>query len=155
MAHNRFEMPDNAISAFDGTVHHFLSNFHPTACGFSVEKEYQAAKMDSVRDARSVRFSVDPGQAKRLGNLLTMRRDWSVIKDAVMHGLVRHKFLVDRDLCARLFETAPRPLVEGNTWNDRYWGVCKHKDYWVGLNKLGQILERVRTEIAIIKGVTL
>jgi predicted NAD-dependent protein-ADP-ribosyltransferase YbiA (DUF1768 family) len=35
------------------------------------------------------------------------------------------------------------PLIEGNTWNDRYWGVCRG----TGKNRLGQILMRIRSEI--------
>lgn len=31
-------------------------------------------------------------------------------------------------------------LVEGNNWNDTYWGVCKG----VGENHLGKILIRIR-----------
>jgi hypothetical protein len=33
-------------------------------------------------------------------------------------------------------------LVEGNTWNDRYWGVCRG----VGQNKLGHLLMKLREE---------
>jgi predicted NAD-dependent protein-ADP-ribosyltransferase YbiA (DUF1768 family) len=32
---------------------------------------------------------------------------------------------------------------EGNTWNDRFWGVCRGS----GLNHLGRILMEVRAEV--------
>ena len=34
-------------------------------------------------------------------------------------------------------------LVEGNTWGDRFWGVCGG----VGLNWLGRLLMQVRDEV--------
>ena len=34
-------------------------------------------------------------------------------------------------------------LIEGNVWNDTFWGVCNGK----GHNHLGKILMKVRDEI--------
>ena len=42
-----------------------------------------------------------------------------------------------------LIKTGDQELIEGNYWNDTYWGVCKG----VGQNKLGKILMRVREEL--------
>jgi predicted NAD-dependent protein-ADP-ribosyltransferase YbiA (DUF1768 family) len=41
--------------------------------------------------------------------------------------------------------TGDAELVEGNTWNDRFWGVCRGK----GRNELGRILMRVRTGLTV------
>lgn len=41
-----------------------------------------------------------------------------------------------------LLKTGDEELVEGNTWGDTFWGVCKGK----GRNELGKILMKVREE---------
>lgn len=58
-----------------------------------------------------------------------------------MRTLVREKFR-NPLLRAMLLATEDVELVEGNSWNDTFWGVCKG----VGLNWLGQILMKVRDE---------
>lgn len=40
----------------------------------------------------------------------------------------------------KLLATENALLVEGNTWNDTYWGVCNG----VGKNTLGQLLMKIR-----------
>ena len=42
-----------------------------------------------------------------------------------------------------LLSTEDSSLVEGNDWNDKFWGVCQGK----GLNHLGRILMKVRKEV--------
>lgn len=41
-------------------------------------------------------------------------------------------------------EHRQRELIEGNTWGDTFWGVCRGK----GENNLGKILMRLRSELA-------
>ena len=60
-----------------------------------------------------------------------------------MLNVVRAKFDQHPDLAQKLLETGDEELVEGNTWGDRYWGVCGGK----GKNMLGKILMRVREEL--------
>ena len=56
---------------------------------------------------------------------------------------VKAKFSKNPILKAKLLATGDAELIEGNWWNDTYWGVCKG----VGKNKLGKILMRVRDEL--------
>ena len=49
----------------------------------------------------------------------------------------------DPEYRQRLLDTGDRELIEGNTWGDRFWGVCRGE----GENKLGRILMRVRDEL--------
>jgi hypothetical protein len=60
-----------------------------------------------------------------------------------MYNIVKDKFLRNPDIRQRLLYTINDDLVEGNNWNDTYWGVCNG----IGQNKLGKILMRVRKEI--------
>jgi predicted NAD-dependent protein-ADP-ribosyltransferase YbiA (DUF1768 family) len=59
-----------------------------------------------------------------------------------MLDLLRLKFQIPclRD---RLLATENRPLLEINEWGDTYWGVVNG----VGENRLGILLEQVRTEL--------
>jgi predicted NAD-dependent protein-ADP-ribosyltransferase YbiA (DUF1768 family) len=61
-----------------------------------------------------------------------------------MEELVRRKF-ADPELAEKLLATGDEELVEGNTWNDRFWGVCRGE----GRNELGKILMRVRAELRV------
>lgn len=125
----------------------FLSNFyvHPVVYRKvtyrSVEHGYQAAKMASRYDHDLVRDMPTPGQAKRAGRKLRMRADWDEVKLDVMRGLLVAKFQ-DPELRRMLMATYPQQLVEGNTWGDTFWGVCKG----VGQNHLGRLLMNVRAD---------
>jgi len=55
---------------------------------------------------------------------------------------VREKFKQE-DLKQMLLDTGDQELVEGNTWNDTFWGVCRGE----GQNNLGKILMKVRMEL--------
>jgi hypothetical protein len=75
--------------------------------------------------------------------------DWEHIKEHAMMFLLRQKF-ADPLLRYQLLKTEPSELVEGNYWNDTYWGVCDG----VGQNRLGQLLMILRRELwAETKGV--
>jgi hypothetical protein len=66
-----------------------------------------------------------------------------------MTDIVKAKFEIP-EMRKLLESTGDMPLVEGNMWGDKYWGVCLKKG--VGQNNLGIILmnERGRpTRIAI------
>ena len=124
----------------------FLSNFWPQAVVYegvtypTVEHAYQAAKT-VVRAERAWILAQDtPGQAKRLGQRLTIRKDWDDIKVSVMTDLVGQKFR-DPELRERLL-TIEGGIIEGNYWGDRFWGVDLKTG--TGENHLGKILMRIR-----------
>ena len=127
----------------------FLSNFYsvtlhdidfPEITYSSVEAAFQAAKTLNQEERR--RFSsIAPGDAKRLGRRVTLRPDWETIKVSVMEAYLRQKF-ADTQLARRL-AAVQEPIVEENTWGDRYWGVCRG----TGRNELGKLLEKIKKEI--------
>ena len=59
-----------------------------------------------------------------------------------MHSILQAKFAVPQ-LRDALLATGDAELVEGNTWGDTYWGVCRGR----GRNQLGQTLMRIRDDI--------
>lgn len=123
----------------------FLSNFSPSPMMIdglrypTVEHAYHAMKTRDPEEARKIRESLSPQEAKRRGRRVTMRADWNEIKVEVMRRLLQVKFQ-DDTLRAQLNATAPAVLIEGNWWRDRFWGVYEG----VGENWLGRLLMEIR-----------
>ncbi len=138
------------IDAFTGR-YSFLSNFSAAQVLLdglpyvSVEHAYQAAKtIDSAqREAIRALTGYQAGMAKKMGRRVTMRPEWDEVKVDVMTDLVRQKFTAHVSLRAKLLATGDTRLVEGNHWNDTFWGVCRGE----GENHLGKILMKVREEL--------
>ena len=138
----------NKIDSFQGE-YRFLSNFvggiFDTNGDFwpSVEHAFQAMKTRDLGQREMIRNATTPGLAKRLGRTVTLRPDWGDVRVSVMEKLVRRKFCQNKELGKKLLATADAELVEGNTWNDKFWGVCKG----TGQNHLGKILMKIREEL--------
>jgi len=132
------------IDSFRGKFR-FLSNFYPSEVEYegvkfpTVEHAFQAAKSLDAKTRRKFVSLETPGDAKRYGNDITLRNDWEAVKVPIMEQLLRQKFK-DGDLKKRLAATGTQELIEGNTWNDRFWGVCDG----VGQNNLGKLLMKIR-----------
>lgn len=137
----------NKIDSFRGD-YRFLSNFWYEEVRFDKERyptnehAFQAAKTKNERHRREIAVQFSPGEAKVMGRTVTLRRDWEFIKLHVMLDLNRQKFS-NPQLADQLLATGDAELIEGNTWDDKYWGVCNGK----GENMLGKILMCVRDEI--------
>ena len=136
------------ITSFTGE-HTFLSNFAPSPLTYlgiedwpTVEHAYQAAKTLDVAEQRKIWVSPKPGNAKAMGRRVTLRPDWEDVKVDIMRELIRLKFTAPT-LRLWLKNTGDAPLVEGNTWNDTFWGVCKGR----GLNMLGILLMEERARL--------
>lgn len=136
----------DTIEKFDGD-YRFLSNFHPVPIILddvvypTVENAFQAAKTLD-KDMRLAFLFVSPGTSKRLGRNVELRTDWQDVKLSIMHDLLKQKFTLP-DLRVSLLATGDATLIEGNDWDDIFWGVCRG----VGENHLGKLLMQVRAEI--------
>lgn len=136
-----------AIRRFFGE-YRFLSNFYPVTVPMdgldysSVEHAYQAAKTTSRKDRKAISECTTPGEAKKLGQKVEMRPDWDDVKISIMRDLLKKKFSYRR-LKKALLETGDAYLEEGNTWGDRFWGVCND----IGENNLGKLLMEIRDEL--------
>lgn len=135
------------ISEFQGE-YRFLSNFYPAEVELdgvtypTVEHAFQAAKVFSPELRENIRNAPRPGLAKRMGRKHPLRADWEQVKLSIMEQLVRQKFSKE-PLRSRLLATGSAELIEGNYWNDTFWGVCRGK----GENHLGRMLMKVREEL--------
>lgn len=137
-----------SILEFRGT-RRYLSSFWPCIIEYeglvypSTEHAFQAAKSLDIQLRLGVAGQPTPGKAKRAGRNLVCRPDWQDVKLQIMHDVVLEKFTRHSALAALLLDTRNQILVEGNTWDDTFWGVCRGE----GTNHLGKILMQVREEI--------
>jgi hypothetical protein len=127
----------------------FLSNFYPVVIKHdgiifrSAEHAFQAAKSPHMDQKLRIASAETPGQAKKIGKVIECRPDWEQIKVRVMLDILRIKFS-DPILAGKLVSTGSESLVEINTWGDTFWGMCN----FVGKNKLGKLLMKVRCELS-------
>lgn len=142
----------DTIKVFTGE-YGFLSNFYPSPVLWNgvwcktVEHAYQAEKTTDPQAKQYILASETPGRAKTLGRKVKigLRKDWDLIKVQVMTDLVRLKFHPMVKLSKDLVNTGDRIIMEGNTWNDTFWGVDLNTG--IGKNVLGNILMQVRAEL--------
>lgn len=126
----------------------FLSNFYQSPMEINGiiyptnEHFFQATKMTNLNDHNVIVSCSSPGQAKRIARSLPKRPDWEKVRDNFMLFGLRMKFQIPK-LKEKLIETGDAELIEGNSWGDTYWGVCKG----VGQNRLGGLLMQVRGEL--------
>ena len=126
--------------------HYYLSNFYnaPVRYNGLTFKNNEAAFQAMKCPGRASEFcDLNGADAKRLGRNVRLRSDWSTVKERIMYEICLAKFMQNDELKRLLLATGDALLVEGNSWNDREWGICNG----VGENKLGKILMRVRNEL--------
>ena len=125
----------------------FLSNFYEVPVEYKglTYKNNEAAFQAQKESSRALEFiNLPPNHAKSLGRKVAMRSDWDQVKVSIMHEIVLAKFMQNMALQSKLLATGNAKLIEGNNWNDYFWGVCNGK----GRNELGKILEKVRSQLA-------
>lgn len=131
--------------------YYFLSNFYECPIIYrgirykNNEAAFQSMKTENILERHE--FSeLNPSKAKHKGRKVTLRKDWEEIKDQIMYEVVKSKFTQNDDLRLKLLSTGEEELIEGNDWNDTYWGMCSGE----GKNMLGKILMRVREEVKTV-----
>lgn len=135
------------IRTFRGK-YYFLSNFYPCRIVWegleypSSEHAFQAAKTLWPAMREKISTASSPAIAKSYGRRCRLRPDWEEVKLDVMNEILTIKFS-NPTLAAKLKATGDATLIEGNTWGDQFWGVCKGH----GQNHLGQILMRIRESL--------
>lgn len=156
----------SVISEFRGE-HAFLSNydvnsfpwrgitFNSGEQAFAYAKTFHAIQ-DLAKGSKGVTeaeyfqdyilLAKTPGDAKKLGRQVKIDvAAWDNRKVHYMREITHAKFGHVKDYAGKLIRTGCSPLVEGNTWNDTFWGKCRQADgRVVGLNMLGTILMEER-----------
>lgn len=142
---------NHVIDNFDGQ-YEFLSNFYKSPFVFtgikffSVEHAFQCYKTIKNEDFNYVYESRNSYEAKKRGKSIKLREDWESVKILIMEKLVFSKFNQNYEIYDKLIKTYPKILIEGNTWGDRFWGICNHS----GENMLGRILMKIRDELSLL-----
>ncbi len=111
----------------------------------TTEASYQAQKTNVESEVLAIQQAKKPMQARNLGQKVSLRENWDMIKDRVMYECVLAKFLQHADLRKQLIETGDEELVEDTkSTNDMYWGCGTDG---TGRNELGKILMSIRQEL--------
>ena len=132
------------IDSFQGE-NRWLSNFWDVDVELegmvfkSVEHAYMAAKTTDMEIRKKIQNMPDAGAVKRFCKTIKLREDWEDIKINVMRSLLIQKFNHPL-LKMKLLNTGDCQIIEGNTWGDTFWGVCRG----VGQNNLGKLIMEIR-----------
>lgn len=136
----------------------------------SVEAGYMAQKCDDVAWKQYCSTISPIGNAqsemKKAAYKVELAKDFSDKRLKIMLDLLRLKFRNNSELANKLVSTYPRMIMEGNVWNDKYWGAMVPKQlslsdnvelekiykefpqyFYVGQNYLGRLLMKVRDEL--------
>ena len=140
------------VNEFQGE-YRFLSNFWPCYLKYhdivypTAEHAYQAAKVENVDVKTRIKNCPTPAEAKDFFETHGIMPDpgWTTQKKLkIMEELLMIKFGGKEPLLTQaLMATGNAPLIEGNNWNDTFWGVCNN----AGENNLGRLLMKVRKEL--------
>lgn len=141
------------INSFSGK-YHFLSNFYYSPFVYNeftyptAEHTYQSSKAITTSDWQLIATASSPGLCKKLGRKIKIKPNWNDIKLLIMADIIINKFSQNFELSYMLIDTYPRLLIEGNTWNDTFWGQCP---VGRGKNWLGEILMEYREQLIFSK----
>jgi len=136
------------IERFTGD-YRFLSNFFASPVRdekgeyATVEHAYQAAKASNDAEWYSIATASTPAKAKRRGSAVVTDMFWEAKRLPLMRAFLIKKFAPGSHLAYRLLSTGDSELIEGNDWNDRFWGMCNG----VGENHLGRLLMESRDRL--------
>ena len=136
----------------------FLCNFYKTECIYDdikfdyTENAYQTAKIKNKEDRLKYQHSL-PYNCKKIGNKIKIDIDeWNKNKVEIMSKCIKSKFDLNNLIMIKLLMTYGIELIEGNTWNDKFWGKEKLDKKIIdgklgeGENMMGKILMNYRNK---------
>lgn len=125
----------------------------------TVEHYFQWSKARQFGDAAAqekILKTSSPKSVKALGKKVVgfKEEDWNETKDKVMATALKAKFMQHPELLKKLRDTGTRRIAEADP-RGKYWGIgtsadtskAKDPERWPGKNKMGQLLEVLRTEL--------
>lgn len=133
-----------------------LDNFAPTSIWYgglrypTTEHAFAAMKSNYPSIQAKIRKTPSPGSAKGMGRQVKLREDWDEVKFGFMWEILQAKFFdpshpYHENLIRLLVSTKGRMIWEGNSWNDKIWGVTANPNgTWSGQNALGVMLMMIR-----------
>ncbi len=140
------------INEFNGD-YRWLSNFHILESPLeyngitykTTEHFYQSMKSNDINENRKIAAHPLKG-LKAYCRTIPVVSGWDDTRLIVMAYAIRYKFSEKNPrLRSMLVNTGDTEIIEGNRWNDKFWGVCLKTGE--GENNLGKIIMKVREEI--------
>jgi len=107
----------------------------------NAEAAFQAHKCLTAEGKREFE-RMEGLKAKKYGRKVELRPDWNSVRVLAMKRVIDAKFDQNKELARKLIAIT-EPIVETNTWNDRFWGVCNGR----GENMLGKLLTKKREKL--------
>jgi len=111
----------------------------------SVENAYMSCKSSDSQWKLFCRDN-DASTVKKKSKEIELRKGWDNIKLTAMKHCLFAKFYQE-PFKSRLLATGDQNIVEGNYWNDTFWGVDLKQNPNVGENHLGRLIMEVRKVI--------
>jgi ribA/ribD-fused uncharacterized protein len=140
---NMFEAPFQSEGVTFPTVEHY----------FQWSKARQFG--DAVTQGKILKTS-SPKSVKALGKKVVgfKEEDWAEKRDQVMAAALKAKFMQHPALLTKLRDTGTRRIAEADP-RGKYWGIgtssdtskAKDPERWPGKNRLGALLEALRSEL--------
>lgn len=90
--------------------------------------------------------NLSPKGVKLMSKEIKLRDDWENVKLLVMEHCLRLKFNQE-PFKSNLINTDNQNIVEGNYWNDLFWGVDIKNTPNIGENHLGRLIMKIRSEL--------
>lgn len=136
------------IQKFSGS-YKWLSNFAPVEIELdgriflSVEHAYVSAKNDNETwKSICTDDTYTAAQIKQLGRDVVLVDDWDIKRLEVMRYCIFQKFYQE-PYKSKLLATMDQNIQEGNTWEDKFWGIDLKTG--VGENHLGRLIMEARS----------
>nr|QBK89838.1 MAG: NADAR domain protein [Pithovirus LCPAC101] len=83
---------------------------------------------------------------KKYKQSVSIREDWDNVKDNIMYKAIKYKFTQNIDLRNQLLTTGNIQIHE-YTKRDNYWGIYHTKKSFIGEDKLGILLSKLKLEL--------
>lgn len=141
---NTYEAPIQINSITYPTVEHYVQ-------WKKAEKFGDAKAQDAIMKSKSALT------AKQAGNKIKefKEEEWNTVRDEVMKTALKAKIMQHPDIQQKLKDTGNRPIGEANA-RDKYWSIgtgadtnkTKNPSKWPGKNRLGELLQEIRTELS-------
>ena len=139
------------INQFRGDFY-FLSNMYECDIEFnknkfkSIEHAYIYHKYDNIEIKKLALSDIDGKVLKIESKRFKKVKGWDDIKLKLMYELLKVKFN-KTPFKEMLISTNDCNIVEGNSWNDTFWGVDITQTPNIGENHLGRLIMKVRDEL--------
>lgn len=108
----------------------------------SVENAYMYCK-NPTKEWKEFCLNNPPNIVKKESKNQPLIEDWENVKLHIMFNFLKQKFKKE-PLRSKLLETENQNIIEGNYWNDKFWGMCLKSTPMEGENHLGRLIMYIR-----------